>query len=66
MVCTRPESCDAPRALMSITPNLCCDETEPRSIHSPDTRQKGKEKMSNILLKKREKFSSPLLIDYGK
>ena len=21
---------------MSITPNLCCDETEPRSIHSPD------------------------------
>ena len=51
---------------MSITPNLCCDETEPRSIHSPDTRQKGKEKMSNILLKKREKFSSPLLIDYGK
>ena len=22
---------------MSVTPNLCCDETEPRSIHSPDT-----------------------------
>ena len=22
---------------MSITPNLRCDETEPRSIHSPDT-----------------------------
>ena len=22
---------------MSITPNLCCDETEPRSIHSPDS-----------------------------
>ena len=21
---------------MSITPNLCCDETEPRRIHSPD------------------------------
>ena len=21
---------------MSITTNLCCDETEPRSIHSPD------------------------------
>ena len=21
---------------MSVTPNLCCDETEPRSIHSPD------------------------------
>ena len=22
---------------MSIIPNLCCDETELRSIHSPDT-----------------------------
>ena len=21
---------------MSIIPNLCCDETEPREIHSPD------------------------------
>ena len=21
---------------MSVTPNLCCDKTEPRSIHSPD------------------------------
>ena len=21
---------------MSITPNLCCDETEPRGIHSPN------------------------------
>ena len=36
MVCPRPKSCDTPRALMSITPNLCCDKTEPRSIHSPD------------------------------
>ena len=36
MVCLRPESCDVLRALMSITPNLCCDETEPRSIHSPN------------------------------
>ena len=36
MVCPRPESYDAPRALMSVTPNLCCDETELRSIHSPD------------------------------
>ena len=35
-VCPSPETCDAPRALMSVTPNLCCDETEPRSIHSPD------------------------------
>ena len=25
------------RALMSIIPNLCCDETERMSIHSPDT-----------------------------
>ena len=38
-VCPRPESCDTPRALMSVTPNLCCDETEPRSIHSPDDRK---------------------------
>ena len=36
-VCPRPESCDTPRVLMSVTPNLCCDETEPRRIHSPDT-----------------------------
>ena len=36
MVCPRPESCDALRALMSVTPNLCCDETEPRSIRSHD------------------------------
>ena len=35
-VCPRPESYDTPRALMSDTPNLCCDETKPRSIHSPD------------------------------
>ena len=28
MVCPRPESCDAPRALMSVAPNLCCDETK--------------------------------------
>ena len=34
-VCPRLESCDSPRALMSVTPNLCCDQTEPR-IHSPD------------------------------
>ena len=25
-----------PRALMSVTPNLCSDETEPRSIRLPD------------------------------
>ena len=27
MVCSRPESCDAPRALMSVAPNHCCEET---------------------------------------
>ena len=27
MVCSRPESCDVPRALMSVAPNHCCDET---------------------------------------
>ena len=36
-VCPRPKSCDTPRgALMSVTPNLSCDEIEPRSIHSPE------------------------------
>ena len=34
MVCPRPESCDAPRALMSIAPNLCCDETKNRGTYT--------------------------------
>ena len=29
-VCPRPKSCDTPRALMSIAPNLCCHETKNR------------------------------------
>ena len=33
-VCPRPESCDAPRALMSVTPNLCCDETKNRGTYT--------------------------------
>ena len=37
-VCPRPESCDAPRALMSVDPNFCCDKTEP-SIHSLDRQE---------------------------
>ena len=36
MVCPRPNICDAPRTWTTVTPNLCCDETEPRSIHAPD------------------------------
>ena len=36
-VCPRPESCATPRALGSVSPNLCCDETEQRNIHSPDS-----------------------------
>ncbi|KAI4547848.1 hypothetical protein MG293_000178 [Ovis ammon polii] len=36
MVCRRPKSCDVLWALMSVTSNLCCDETEPKRIHSPD------------------------------
>ena len=36
MVCPRPESCDALRAVMSVAPNLCCDETGPKRIHLPD------------------------------
>ena len=30
----RPESCDAPRALMSVTPTLCCDETKNRGTYT--------------------------------
>ena len=35
-VCPRSKSCDVLRALMSVATNLCCDETELRSIYSPD------------------------------
>ena len=38
-VCPRPESCDTPRASMSVTPNLCCGKTEPRNIHSLDRQE---------------------------
>ena len=35
---TLSKSCDAPRALISVTSNFCCDEIEPRKItHSPDS-----------------------------
>ena len=34
MVCPRPESCDALRALMSIAPNLCCDETKNQGTYT--------------------------------
>ena len=34
---------------MSVTPNLCYDETEPRSIHSPDS-SKGRVKVSQTCL----------------
>ena len=33
-VCPRPESCDEPRALMSVAPNLCCDETKNRGTYT--------------------------------
>ena len=33
-VCPRPESCDVPRALMSVAPNLCCDETKNRGTYT--------------------------------
>ena len=33
-VCPRPESYDAPRALMSVAPNLCCDETNNRETYT--------------------------------
>ena len=34
MVCPRPNSCDAPGAFMSITPNLCCEETKNRGTYT--------------------------------
>ena len=34
MVCPRPKSCDMPRALMSIAPILCCDETKNRGTYT--------------------------------
>ena len=49
-VCPRPESCDMSRALMSVTPNLCSDETELRSIHSPDVRKYAIESENTIAL----------------
>ena len=33
-VCPRPKSYDAPRALMSVTPNICCDETKNRGTYT--------------------------------
>ena len=30
----------AHQASQSVTPNLCCEETKPRSIHSPDKRKR--------------------------
>ena len=33
-VCPGPNSCDTPRALTSITPNLCCDETKNRGTYT--------------------------------
>ena len=50
MVCPRPSSCDMPRALMSMTPNLCCHETEPRSMHSPDTMHYCSLQLQTLLL----------------
>ena len=40
MVCPRPESCDALRALISVAPNLCCDETKNRGTYTCVTRIK--------------------------
>ena len=33
-VCPRPKSCDTPRALMSVAPNFCCDETKNRGTYT--------------------------------
>ena len=42
MVCPRPESCDALRALMSVAPNLGCDETKNRGTYTRMTEPSGK------------------------
>ena len=42
---------------MSITPNLCCDETEPRNIPSPDNTilmAEGEKKLKSLLMKVKE------------
>ena len=39
MVSPRPESCDAPRALMSVAPNLCCVKTKNRGTYTRVTRR---------------------------
>ena len=42
---------------MSVAPNLCRDETEPRSIHSPDNttlKAESKEELNNLLVKVKE------------
>ena len=49
MVCPRPESCDAPRALMSVAPNLCCDETKNLGTYTHVTEIISLEKVLEIL-----------------
>ena len=42
---------------MSITPNLCCDETEPRNIPSPDNTilmAEGEKNLKSLLMKVKE------------
>ena len=34
---TLSKNCDTPRALTSVASNFCCDETEPRKLHTPLT-----------------------------
>ena len=50
MVCPIPESCATLRALMSVTPNLCCDGTEPGSMHSPDKVMKSVLKLIVVMV----------------
>ena len=46
-VCPRPESCDAPRALMSVAPNLCCDETKNRGTYTRVTKRTFKRRVNS-------------------
>ena len=42
---------------MSVTPNLCCDETEPRNIPSPDNTivmAEGEKEPKSLLMKVKE------------
>ena len=48
---------------MSVAPNLCCDETEPRSIHSPHIRYSNRPGSHRVLYENRLQFSCSVIFD---